>query len=110
MSLGHNWHLLWSRGTKPEPLGCTHGMRAFFVFLLYFLHKSAAYAMTPLTNKVVGMEVMNQKWTLVIRIFWNYVDGFIFLSAVTTAFNAAQQLKNGKNLNILKMYIRRYIR
>jgi hypothetical protein len=66
--------------------------------------------MQPLTNKNVAMQVMNQKWTMVIRVFWNYVDGFIFLSALVTAFHAAQQLKSGKKLNILKMYLRRYIR
>lgn len=66
--------------------------------------------MNPLTNKVVGMEVMNHKWTLVIRVFWNYVDGLIFLSAFATAFHAAQHLKAGKKLDIFKMYLRRYIR
>jgi hypothetical protein len=110
MSMGQNWRLLWSRQTQPDPLSCTHGMRAFFLCLLYFLHKSAAYMMQPLTNKIVAMQVMNQKWTMVIRVFWNYVDGFIFLSAVVTAFHAAQHLKAGKKLNILKMYLRRYIR
>lgn len=74
------------------------------------MHKAAAYAMNPLTNKVVGMEVMNHKWTLVIRVFWNYVDGLIFLSAFATAFHAAQHLKAGKKLDIFKMYLRRYIR
>lgn len=109
MSMGQNWRMLWSRQTQPDPLGCTHGMRAFFLCLLYCAHKSASYTIVPLTNKLVG-QVMNHKWTLVVRVFWNYVDGLIFLSAILTAFHAAQHLKSGKKLNILKMYLRRYIR
>ncbi|XP_059485096.1 nose resistant to fluoxetine protein 6-like isoform X2 [Neocloeon triangulifer] len=110
LSLGRNWKLLWSRPTESDQLGCVNGIRAVFIFLLFFLHKTAGFTSIPATNKLELFAVMNQKWTLVVKMFWNYVDGFIFLSAVTTAYYAARVLQNGKQLNILEMYIKRYIR
>ncbi|CAB3361100.1 Hypothetical predicted protein [Cloeon dipterum] len=110
LSLGRCWKLLWSRPEQHDDLGCTNGMRAFFLILLYFLHKSAAMMMMPLTNKLEAFGVMNEKWTLLVKMFWNYVDGFIFLSAVSTAYYAARTIKSGKKLNIPQMYLKRYIR
>lgn len=47
---------------------------------------------------------------MLFRAFWNWVDAFVVMSGLLTAFYAFKKLRTGQKLNIPKMYIQRYIK
>ncbi|KAG8222733.1 hypothetical protein J437_LFUL008129 [Ladona fulva] len=94
-SFRSNLRMLLDTETPIDEIGCLHGIRAFFCIFLYLLHKSF---------------FLDGPKSMVLRSFWVHVDTFVVLSGLLTSYYTMKRLQEGKKLNILKMYVQRYIK
>jgi hypothetical protein len=59
---------------------------------------------------LVIFQLLEGDWTMLFRAFWNWVDAFVVMSGLLTAFYAFGKLSKGQKINIPKMYLQRYIK
>ncbi|XP_046385952.1 nose resistant to fluoxetine protein 6-like [Ischnura elegans] len=109
-SFRSNMRTLLDTSTPKNELSCLNGLRTILCLILFFLHRGLLILFGSVANRTEMAEWMQGPKSMILRAFWNYVDTFVVMSGLLTSYFTVKRLQEGRKLNILKMYIRRYIK
>ncbi|XP_046385947.1 nose resistant to fluoxetine protein 6-like [Ischnura elegans] len=105
-----NMRTLLDTSTPKDELSCLNGLRTILSLILFFLHRGLLILAGSVANRNEVATWMQGPKSMILRSFWIYVDTFVVMSGLLTSYYTVKRLQEGKKLNILKMYIRRYIK
>lgn len=109
-SLKRNMRDLLRTDVPDDDISCLHGLRAIFSLIIYILHRQVFGLFVPMTNRTELAEIFEGGWTMIFRAFLNNVDAFVIISGLLTSYYSCKKLQAGRKLNIIQMYLTRYIK
>ncbi|XP_055370763.1 uncharacterized protein LOC129605190 [Condylostylus longicornis] len=108
-----NGEKLFKISTKKSPnvIECLNGLRCISIVWIVLGHSYATFSTISILNGQYAIEWFKTFFSVFIQFGTVSVDTFLFLSGLLVIWSAFREMeKNGGRLNVIMMYIHRYLR